>query len=584
MAKRGLALLGAADPRSAPTMRRPMRLLKNLKILPKLVVAFGSLVAITLTVSAVSYASLHSIKDRIAWTDHTQEVLHTVSAILAAMVDQETGVRGYLISADPQFLAPFRQGRTTYRSAFGEAKRLTADNPAQQARLDELDRSATAWMSEIAEKEIALMAEPGTRERARALQASGSGKAMMDALRAKASEIRAVEVGLMASRMKEQESSFALAFAMNLVGILASLAVATVMALMVSRTLVSPLRAISAAMGRLAEGDRTVVVAGVERGDEVGEMAQALEVFKRNAVEAERAAAAKEIEDEARMRRARALDEMALDFERTVSGLTTAVAGAATEMEATARAMTGVAEETTRQTVTVAGAASQTSANVQTVAAASEEMTASIQEIVQQVTQSSRLAARAVEDAARTNAAVQRLAGTAERIGDFVATVSSIAGQTNLLALNATIEAARAGDAGRGFAVVAAEVKDLAGQTGKATDEIGARIGEIQGATREAVGDIRQIAKVIEDMSSYAASIAAAMEQQGSAVQEITRNVQQAARGTEEVTGNIVGVRDGAGQTSAAASQVLGAAQDLARRSERLTHEVTTFLARVKAA
>ncbi|WP_279358753.1 methyl-accepting chemotaxis protein [Methylobacterium indicum] len=561
-----------------------MRVLNNLTILPKLVLAFGSLVVITLTVSAVGYGSLRSIEDRIGWTDHTQKVLHSVSGIIAAMVDQETGVRGYLISADPQFLAPYREGRTAYRAAFDEAKRLTADNPAQQARLDDLDRSAAAWMRDVAETEIALMAESGTRERARALQSGGSGKAMMDALRAKAAEIRAVETGLMASRTKEQEATFGLAFAMNLIGIAASLGVAAVMALMVSRTLVSPLRTVTGVMGRLADGDRTVVVAGIERGDEVGAMARAVEVFKRNAVEAERAAAAKAVEDEARMRRARALDDMAREFERTVSGLTAGLAGAATEMEATARAMTGVAEETTRQTVTVAGAASQTSANVQTVAAASEEMTASIQEIVQQVTQSSRLAARAVEDAARTNTAVQRLAGTAERIGDFVATVSSIAGQTNLLALNATIEAARAGDAGRGFAVVAAEVKDLAGQTGKATDEIGARIGEIQGATREAVVDIRQIAKVIEDMSTYAASIAAAMEQQGSAVQEITRNVQQAARGTEEVTGNIVGVRDGAGQTSAAASQVLGAAQDLARQSERLTHEVTTFLARVKAA
>ncbi|AWN45864.1 chemotaxis protein [Methylobacterium terrae] len=561
-----------------------MRALNNLKILPKLSLAFGSLVAVTLAMSAVSYGSLRTIQDRIGWTDHTQAVLHGVDGILAGMVDQETGLRGYLVSADPSFLAPYRGGQTAYRAAFDEVRRLTADNPAQQARLDALDRSAGAWTRDVAEREIALMAAAGTREQARALEAGGAGKAMMDALRAKAAEIRTVEADLMAGRVKEQETSFTLAYAMTLTGTAASLALALLMAVMVSRTLVSPIRAITALMARLADGDRTIVVAGLARRDEVGAMAQAVEVFKRNAVETERLAAAQAAEDEARMRRARALDDLAKGFEQTVSGLTAGLSGAATEMEATARAMTGVADETTRQTVTVASAASQTSANVQTVAAASEEMTASIQEIVQQVSQSSRIAARAVEDAARTNATVQRLAGTADRIGDFVATVSSIAGQTNLLALNATIEAARAGAAGRGFAVVAAEVKELAGQTGKATDEIGARIGEIQGATREAVVDIRQIAKVIEDMSTYASSIAAAMEEQGSAVQEITRNVQQAARGTEQVTGSIAGVRDGAGQTSHAASQVLGAARELSRQSEMLRQEVTRFIGQVKAA
>ncbi|AWB20402.1 methyl-accepting chemotaxis protein [Methylobacterium currus] len=561
-----------------------MRALNHLKIVPKLTIAFGSLVAVTLTVNGLNYWSFQSIKERNHWTGHTEAVLHAVDDALAGMLDQETGLRGYLLAADPQFLAPYRQGQKAYRTAFAEARRLTADNPAQQTRLDALDQQAKRWMQDVAEKEIALMGDAATRDQARAIEIKGTGKATMDALRETAAEIRKVEVDLMAVRERAQARTFQLADLMNLAGIAASLLIAAVMALMVSRTLATPLRAMAALMQRLAQGDKTIVVAGLDRGDEVGAMAQAVEVFRLNAIEAERLAAAQAAEDEARMRRARVVDDLAREFERTVSGLTASLAGAATEMEATARAMTGVAEETTRQTVAVAGAASQTSSNVQTVAAASEEMTASIQEIVQQVHQSSRIAARAVEDAARTNATVQRLAGTAERISDFVATVSSIASQTNLLALNATIEAARAGAAGRGFAVVAAEVKELAGQTGKATDEIGARIGEIQGATRETVADIRQIAKVIEDMSASAASIAAAMEQQGIAVQEITRNVQQAASGTEQVTGTIAGVRDGAGQTSTAASQVLDAAQALSRQSEMLRHEVTGFLGRVKAA
>ncbi|MDG2570674.1 HAMP domain-containing methyl-accepting chemotaxis protein, partial [Vibrio parahaemolyticus] len=345
-----------------------------------------------------------------------------------------------------------------------------------------------------------------------------------------------------------------------------------------------PLSAMTASMGRLATGDLNVDVNGTERKDEVGQLARSLQVFKDNAIEARRLAAEQAAEDEAKMRRAQVLDQLTKDFERNVSAMTQGLASAATEMEATAQTMTSIADQTNNQTVSAASAAEQTSANVQTVAAATEELSISIREIASQVTQSSRIAERAVQDAQRTDTIVQQLASTAEKIGNVIALINSVAGQTNLLALNATIEAARAGEAGKGFAVVASEVKELANQTAKATDEISQQIASVQQATREAVQAIQTITQTIGEMSQISTSIAAAMEEQGAATAEIARNVQEAARGTEAVTGSIEDVQHGAGETGTAASQVLGAAQELSRHSHDLGREVETFLQGVKAA
>lgn len=368
-----------------------------------------------------------------------------------------------------------------------------------------------------------------------------------------------------------------------LVGLVA-LMVGGFLAWRVGRGVARPVTVLTGAMGRLASGDTEVAVPGAGRRDEIGAMARAVQVFK-DALIAKRAAdAAAAAEAAAKAERAGRLDALAQAFEANVSVLTQGLAGAATEMEATARAMAGTADETERQSGTAMRAAEETSANVQTVAAASEEMSASIREIAGQAGQSARIARQASEEAQRTDGLVRQLAASAERIDTVVALINTIASQTNLLALNATIEAARAGEAGRGFAVVAGEVKDLAGQTTRATGEIAGQIGAIQEASRQSVEAIRTIGATITEMAAASNAIAAAMEQQGAATQEIARNVQQAANGTGEVAQNIADVRGGAGSTGAAAAQVLAAAQELSRHSESLRHEVGGFLEGVKAA
>ena len=260
------------------------------------------------------------------------------------------------------------------------------------------------------------------------------------------------------------------------------------------------------------------------------------------------------------------------------------MSSAATELEAAAGSLTQTAETTQQLSGSVASASHEALANVNSVASASEELAGSVSEIARQVQESSRIAGEAVTQAGETDARITALSQAAGRIGDVVKLITAIAEQTNLLALNATIEAARAGSAGKGFAVVAQEVKALAAQTAKATDEIGVQIGAMQGATQDSVGAIRAIGETIDRVSQIASAIAAAVEEQGAATQEIARNVQQAAQGSAEVADNISAVNRGAAETGSASAQVLSSARSLSGESSRLKLEVDRFLTMVRAA
>ncbi|WP_027575151.1 methyl-accepting chemotaxis protein [Bradyrhizobium sp. WSM1743] len=356
-------------------------------------------------------------------------------------------------------------------------------------------------------------------------------------------------------------------------------------ALFTSRSIAAPIRGMTLAMGKLAGGDTSTNVPCVGRTDEVGEMANAVQVFKDNMIEADRLRAEQaQMEARAAAQRKADMHRLAGQFEDAVGDIVKTLSSSATELEAAARTLSKTAENTQELSSVVSAASEEASTNVQSVASATEEMSSSVTEISRQVQDAARIAGAAVEQAQRTNDRVNKLSQAATRIGDVVELINTIAGQTNLLALNATIEAARAGEAGRGFAVVASEVKALAEQTAKATGEIGHQIADIQAATQESVVAIKEISGTIGRISEISSAIASAVEEQGAATQEIARNIQQAAQGTDQVAANISDVKHGAAETGSASTQVLASAQMLSRDSARLHSEVEQFLTTVRAA
>ena len=383
----------------------------------------------------------------------------------------------------------------------------------------------------------------------------------------------------------EYEAAFAAAERNLILGTVAILAGAIGLALLLGRGLSRPLTAITGVMNRLSSGETGVTIPGSDRADELGTMAKAVDVFRRNildsaamreAQEADKARA--ELEKQALQR------QMADRFEADVRGVVAAVARASEGMQRVAGEITTSVNGTSERASAAAAASEEASTSVNTVAAATEELASSVGEIGRQVTHSSEVARGAVTKAAETTGMVTSLAAAAERIGDVLKLISEIASQTNLLALNATIEAARAGEAGRGFAVVASEVKELASQTAKATEEIASQVTAIQAATGNCVSAISGISDTIREISGITTTIAAAVEEQGSATREIARSVQQASTGTTEVSANVAGASQAAAQSRALAGNVMGASGELGQHAAALMKSVDEFLAGLRAA
>ena len=376
-------------------------------------------------------------------------------------------------------------------------------------------------------------------------------------------------------------SSMIWAFAMIGLAFLIAVGVAFI----VIRRVTGPLRVMADVVNRLASGDTTVAVPNADRRDEVGAIARAVEVFRGNLLETERMKSEQEYtKTQSEAERRREIREMADRFDVSVGHIVEDVASAAMGLRTTAQTMSASCEETSQRSTHVASSATLATQSVQTVAAATEELSASIKDISQQVSQVSGMITNAVRQAGQSNERVNGLTSAAQKIGDVVKIIAAIASQTNLLALNATIEAARAGDAGRGFAVVASEVKALADQTAKATDEIAGLVKAIQEATMSSAQSIQDIAQTIRVVSETATAIAAAIEQQGAATLEIARNAHEATRGTHEVSASIASIESNSRKAGSDASGVLTSANKLSENGSVLRLQVETFLREVRSA
>ena len=562
-----------------------MSSINNLRMSVKLAAVFTAICVVSGVSTAAIYSSLGTIDTANNWTVHTYQVLEELNQVVGGMVNSETGVRGYLVSGDAKFLEPLEFGQKQYSAAVARVADLTSDNAIQQKRIALVKQNASEWLTTVAQREIALMKDVATQSKARELEASGAGKKTMDALRSAVQEMDQEERSLLSVRAATSNAAASHAILAMAVGGALTLIFSILGAVGLTFAVTRPVQKMTREMTVLATGDTSVDISGTERGDEIGRMAWAIQVFKTNMIEVERLKAEQQQVERRNVEQRKAdMIKLADQFEGAVGEIIQTVSSASTELEGSAGTLTRTAARAQELTTKVASASEEATTNVQSVASATEELSSSVNEISRQVQESARMANEAVDQARKTNDRVSELSKAAARIGDVVELINTIAGQTNLLALNATIEAARAGEAGRGFAVVASEVKALAEQTAKATGEIGQQINGIQAATQESVGAIKEISGTIEKLSEISATIASAVEEQGAATQEISRNVQQAAQGTQEVSSNIADVQRGASETGSASSQVLSAAQSLSSDSNRLKLEVGKFLNTVRAA
>ncbi|WP_372019152.1 methyl-accepting chemotaxis protein [Tistrella mobilis] len=545
----------------------------------RLIVAF---VALTMVIAATSVSGIAqlSVLDQAAGDlrDNRVPSLKLIARLQNAVSEHRINISGAIIATDKAEVKDRLADAAKAAAQVGEL--LTAYEPlvTEEEERGHFEGVKVAWADYLARNEP-LLAElrTGDQDGARGLFAAANRTLLIRELDDLIEFNSAAAAGSGEQTRRAAENGMTVLIAALGIGLVLAIAATLLMMRSVSR----PIRRMTEAMNRLAARETGITIPGADRGDEIGAMAKSVETFRAGLIEADRLASeqaqAQAAQEAERARR----EELTQGFVTRVAGIVSTLSGAAEQVRGSADALSRTAEEQSGRSTAVAAAAEQATANVQTVATAAEELSASVREVGARTAETADVSRAAVDEAGTTDNTVQDLATNAQKIGDVIELIQQIAAQTNLLALNATIEAARAGEAGKGFAVVAAEVKNLANQTARATEEIQVQIDAATNATGRTVDAIRSISGTIGKVGALTTAVASAVEEQVSATAEIARNTQQASAGTSEVLRAIAGIADAAGQTGHAAAEMNTAAGELAGQTRALKQVVDEYVAAI---
>jgi methyl-accepting chemotaxis protein len=555
----------------------------------KLLSALGVIVAINLVIGAVILSAVTGARSTLEAFEEMSETTTAIIRLEEKAVEAHGHMAAFLNSGD-------LESRAHYQQAVEETGALVSALEAQIAgsadggidgitgHVDSFKAAFNEWVTVIAASQLENMKSPGTVDMARLIEASEQNAA----IRGRMSEALQAASQLLGDRTMAESNALngvlGTANAVSAIGIvlmlITTVAAGAFIILMVSR----PLQALVTSTNALVRKEWGTDITGTERGDEIGQMASALVLFRDNGMENDKLMEAQKAEDEKRLARARQIEELVASFRQESEAVTAALEDATRKMSQTSETMNSVANETTKLSEDVSTAAQSAGTNVNSVSAATEELTASIREISQQLSGTNKMAGDAQDVSRSTVEKMAVLESSAGEINSVIEIISDIAEQTNLLALNATIEAARAGEAGKGFAVVASEVKTLANQTAKATEQVREQVNRIQGDTSEASDFINRITEAISGLSENMTVIAAAMEEQSAATQEISRNVMEASNGTSQVVDNIGEVSQATRKTQDSSATVNQIAEELAQRSDHLKGSIHAFISKIQAA